>query len=181
MNDGVDARAIDVAVQLREGASEIQTDPFGERDDRAFLAPAVHLRLGKLEELALQDLVTAERPCHDQVAHAVRQASLGDDGPLAWIVEHCGVSMPPDLALAVLARVGRQREQLIAALRSFVPGRLAYNLPFDLLSSVSIARDIARTAGDARAAARWQAIVDRHAQALADRDRVIALVLIHAM
>jgi hypothetical protein len=46
---------------------------------------------------------------------------------------------------------------------------------------VSADRDVERVAGDVRGAARLQAIVDRHLQAFSDRDRAVALVLLHAM
>jgi hypothetical protein len=38
-------------------------------------------------------------------------------------------------------------------------------------------RDLMRVSGNTDLAARWQAIVDRHARMLADRDRAIALML----
>jgi hypothetical protein len=38
-------------------------------------------------------------------------------------------------------------------------------------------RDVMRIGGEAALAASWQAIVDRHAKVLADRDRVIAWML----
>jgi hypothetical protein len=179
--DGVDPRAIDVAVQLREGVPALQTDPFGEHDNRAFYAPPILLRLGRLDDPTLEQLVPPDRTCEEPAAAALRRAWLGDGEPRASIFERCGVSAPLDLLLAVLPRVTRQRERLAAALGAFRAGYIAYKPPFDVVASVTAVRDLARAAGDAITAARLQAIAARHLQAFADRDRAVALVLVHAM
>lgn len=81
--------------------------------------------------------------------------------------------------LGLLPRITNHREDVIAALRLFRDDLTAYSvdyLPFRTTGDMMWYRDLARLAGDAKDANAWQAIIDRHAAVLADRQKLTAFL-----
>lgn len=109
---------------------------------------------------------------------ALAAAMHGDGGPLADAVEHTGApwSQAAALLLALAPGVTTGRAQLSTALRA-LSGPATADL-FGFLWSLAMRRDLARVAGDDATAARDQAILDRYREMLADRDRLIAFLLL---
>ena len=88
-----------------------------------------------------------------------------------------------DDVLALLPRITKDRDRLSAAMswRRLDFDVAPRGVPFKFLTRASYRRDLARAAGDLAVAHRWQAIIDTHMSVLADRDRVIALILWHRL
>jgi hypothetical protein len=174
-----DPQALDLAIQLREGAPKIELDPFGDHAGFRQTIASDHaaLRWG----VASDDIIdTFEYYSYGTLAPAqvaVRAAAHGDAGPLADVVERSNGSwrIAAPAMLAVLPQLTRDRERLVGALR-WLEAPVVYEL-FDYLHWLALRRDVARLAGDAAAASRCQAILDRYRGMLADREKAIALVL----
>jgi hypothetical protein len=81
----------------------------------------------------------------------------------------------PGVLLALVPGATRDRARLAAALHALDGPRTSS--VFEFLWSLAIRRDLARVAGDP-AATRYQAILDRYREMLADRDKLIAFLLL---
>jgi hypothetical protein len=122
--------------------------------------------------------------CQNDEQTGYSDAMSGDGQRLASFIEYCG-DMPSTFRrsmLAALPYVVRHREELRAAIRGFhisdrFNGGEPDGSPFQFVRDAVTQRDLMRVSGNTDLAARWQAIVDRHARMLADRDRAIASML----
>lgn len=104
-------------------------------------------------------------------------AVRGDGGPIAEVLRRCRLYWPEHAYLeALLPRVKRHRAELAVALRMFRERSIGGS-PFRMLDHYARYRDLARLAGDAEEAARWQELVDRFVTVLADRRRAQALAI----
>jgi hypothetical protein len=111
-------------------------------------------------------------------AQAVLQAAAdGNGAPLATVVEHNAAPWThvAGIVIAVLPRIAA-REPLATAVRTI--GLPPLHHLFDFLGSLAMRRDLARAIDDDATAARCQAILDRYATMLADRDKAIAIALL---
>lgn len=165
----VDARAFAAVLELR-----------GERADLPFIRmpgaeDEVELRRG---EDRLDNIGFYPESCKDDYRAAIRAAQDGDGAPLGEVLQRCSTSWiwTHRQLLAVLPRITRNREALAEPLRYFIED-IAISPPFTDVAYAAFRRDLHALAGDAEEAARWQAIVAAHAPVLADRDRVVALLL----
>jgi len=106
---------------------------------------------------------------------AVATALRGDGGPLA--ARLLGINALDRVAvLAVLPLVTTHRPELAEALRLFEPHWLTMD-PFDVVGDAAIRRDLLRLVGSRAAAEPWHRIVLAQLAMLADRDKLIALLL----
>ncbi len=126
-------------------------------------------------------LQVSPEACTDRVTAAYASAAAGDGGPLAAVFHDCDVEELDGEALAnVLPMVHRNREALAMALRTWNAEPAGWVDTTSTMAFVAEAldrRDLARLVGDEAGAARWQAIIARHAAVFADRDRLIAMLL----
>ncbi len=119
--------------------------------------------------------------CGPEFVAAIARARTGDGGPLATVLRECDAFETENpTILRALPYLTSHQAELVPLLRwrrgRITTYRLDY-VPFHYLDDAMMNRDLARLVGDAAEGARWQAIIDRHAAVLADRDRVIALLL----
>jgi tetratricopeptide (TPR) repeat protein len=154
---------------------EIAPDPAITHGHPA-VAPLADLRDGRLS----RDLHLAAYGRDDAILGALPTAIAGDGASLARALEdarpmwisHAGV------VLAVVPRIKQHRAELATAFHNFHGDyNAAGHMPFNLLSEVSLRRDLARLAGDEASAKHWQALIDAQLPVLDDPEKVIALVL----
>jgi hypothetical protein len=121
------------------------------------------------------------RHCEERADRAMQAAFAGDGAPLADLVRACMPMQRIETIVAVLPLVQRGRARLAAAFRALDDDSLALvmadDVPFGAISTFALRRDLARLAGDDAGAAGWQAIIDRHMAALADRQRLTAMIV----
>lgn len=121
-----------------------------------------------------------ERRAGDTFISALHQAVSGDGGPLAQELRGHTSREVPTVLFAVIPAVTRNRAELVDALRTVRPEvylSWTVDCAFGGLDTLVGLRDLARVAGDTERAASWQAIVDRRLAPLADRDRLLTLLL----
>jgi hypothetical protein len=114
-----------------------------------------------------------------EVLVAIARATEGDGLPLADLHERVndrlfGLRMADEYLLALAPLVKTHREELARAVRNR-PSRQRG------LHEMAVERDILRMLGDEKGAARLQAIVDRTAKALGDKERLKATLLAGAL
>lgn len=171
---GEDHDVIATMIALHEGS------PVPAGHVHPELADAVALRAGTLS--GDRDGVYPES-CKADLDAAVGKAIAGDGGPLAKVFSECDVfnsEMPAQLP-GILPHVTSHRAELADVLRAYRDALSSYpphHVPFRLVDDLARYRDVAHLAGDDAEAARLQRIIDRHARVLADRDRMIALMML---
>lgn len=168
--------ALDLAIELHLG------EPL--EPGRA-QAESVEQHVWTLAGISKQDFTTRVFDrfdlCPVRLKTAFQTTFPGDGAALASLMAYCPNShWPSALVLAALPAVTAHRDELREALRGF-HGDFDASVaePLYLAHHAMIQRDVMRLGGDPPAAVRWQAILDRHTKALADHDRVIALMLWH--
>ena len=115
--------------------------------------------------------------CKGPYQAAIAAAQRGDGRPLVDVLHRCAVFWRPGPLLAVVARVKTGRAALADALTWYRDESLPnYDFPFGWIDYVVLRRDLVGLAGADAERARWQAIARREVAALADRDRVTALL-----
>jgi hypothetical protein len=128
---------------------------------------------------------------------ALHAASAGDGLPLARALERCELHWSDaGLILAVLPKVQHGRAELAEALRwyhdnhtgefeaasglysepSDSPKPAFDEVPFRVLADAVTRRDLAQLVGDHDGATRWQTIIDRQLDVLADTDTLVAFL-----
>jgi hypothetical protein len=116
---------------------------------------------------------------HADVILAFVAAKNGDGLPLAQLHERVnergGLGLRDEYLLAIAPSVKAHREELARAIRNRPRSGID---PTDLVHELAIERDLLRLLGDTKGAERWQAIIDRHAKALGDREKLKALLLL---
>jgi hypothetical protein len=117
---------------------------------------------------------------HADVIVAIVRALDGDGRPLARLYERdrdrSGLGLVDDYLLAIAPSVKTHREELARAIRN---RRASFaNEPTDLVHEFAMERDVLRLLGDTKGAERLQAIIDHHAKALGDREKLKALLLL---
>ena len=159
----------------------------GELPERRLLAyasyeDAIALRHGELTNLHLDSLVLDRRRC--SVAEPLRSAITGDGRPLAELLQRCTVfeSRLAPWLLGVLPHVIEHRDELARVLRyrswRWLTPRISI---FDAVDAFAHERDVARLAGDNERAEQLQGRIDRHADLLGDKQRVVALAISQAL
>jgi len=165
-------------IALRDTTLELAEPPPAAAD----FSDLIRVRRGDPVHSAVFTELTPDE-CKTALAPALAAAQAGDGAPLAEVFRTCRVMWidVPDYLLAVLPRVTRHREELARALRLYhaipTPSITNERLPFGDLDNIVASRDLARLAGDAEATAAWSALYARRTKPLADRDRLIALLL----
>jgi len=176
---------------LATAAATARTVPDGAAETRAELLARIALRtptrpldaaLPEFSDIRVTDavslrngaLATTSMPDISDVA-AIHAALRGDGGPLA--ARLLTTNMLDRMAvLGVLPRVATARPELAEALRLFEPHWLSSD-PFELIDNAASRRDLLRLAGAPASAEPWQRIILAQLAMLADRDKLIALLL----
>lgn len=140
----------------------------------------VALRGGDTSLFSAKASVVIEE-CKPNVRQALGAAANGDGGPLADLIETChpNTAFLEEL-LAVAPRVRFGRERLAIAVRGLSEDIDARS-PFEIVHRLAWMRDVVRALGDPTRADRWQAIIDRHMDAFASRERLVALLLFQTL
>jgi hypothetical protein len=177
-----DAQELDLEIQLREGASPLALDPFADHTGFRTTAASDHAALRR--GVVASDLVPAFAAYAlgvDVAQPALGAAARGDGGPLADVIGRTAASWStaPGVLLALIPGVTRDRERLSVALHT-LQGPSTSSV-FEFLWSLAMRRDLARVASDEAAATRCQAILDRYREMLADRDKLIAFLLVEQL
>jgi hypothetical protein len=169
-------RRLGYVVALRTGKPIPPFEPATEISGR--LEDAIAIRGGAPVHESVMHLDMRPPACTTMAVRALDEAAAGDGLVLAHLFEHCidvpAMSIDPLYLFAVAPSVTKHREELAIALRNWP---LDGGLPFGQVHAFAIKRDLARLLGDDAEATRLQAIVDRHAKVLGDRDRVTAIFL----
>ena len=81
--------------------------------------------------------------------------------------------------LGVLPRIDKGRPELAARIPYLhtLFGTSFNDVPFVIVRDAALHRDLAKLSGDTDGAKRWQALIDRHLAALADHDRLVAMMV----
>lgn len=174
----LDPDGLDVELQLREDASPVGLGlPEDDADVRYPPTSAyAALRSGVVAE-SLHQAFTDSSAVPEHRA-ALLAAAHGDADPLAALIERNTVSWfaAAGVLVTVIPRIVVHRERLDAVwLTSTAPSMTEV---FTFLSRLAMHRDLARTIGDLATASRCQEILARYAAALADRNKLIALLLL---
>jgi hypothetical protein len=130
------------------------------------LTDAVSIRNGTLAARSMPD--------REDVA-ALSAAVRSDGGPLAARLLNIN-GLDRMAVLAVLPRATSHRPELAEALRLFEPHWVMAD-PFEVVDDAASRRDLLRLAGTPAAAEPWQRIILGQLAMLADRDKLIALLL----
>jgi len=147
-----------------------------ERGRHPGLDEALALRQGVVPE-ELQRYMDEDSPFRA----LIRRAVDGDGEALALALQEAhlqweGFALP---LLGLLPRITRNTDAAASAVRMFRNELTTYgydHIPFRLLSDVVMYRDAARLVGDTADAKQWQAIVDRYAAMLGDRQKLTAFL-----
>lgn len=177
------AEALEIGIAVRTGGPL----PASIAEVHPAVADAASLRgaRGPRTDAVAARFATFEQACVPLVEAAFDPARQSEGGPLAEVLERCTIhwSRAPVLLLARLPSITSERDRVNRAARllrdSFGSGTLG--LPFRFLQRAAIERDLARLTDTPEAAAAWQALIDAHARVLADRDRMIAMILWHKL
>jgi len=163
-------RALEAAIVLRTA----RLDPPSSWSEETFV-PGAGVRRG--EPLDKRDVILQEE-CTVGLENVVASAQHGDGTPLARLLRRCQViDFSSWLVFALLPRITSGRAELADALRWQTDTSFDNDLPFSAMAAAGTKRDLLRLAGADGEADDWQAIVDRHAAVLQNRDRLVALVL----
>lgn len=140
----------------------------------------VTLRKGKIPE-DVEYLLTGafSGDCKARLLSGVKSAQAGDGAELAEVFRRCHVywNSTQKALLAVMPLVTKHREELAEAVRWFRNDSTTYSLgyiPFRFLENIAWYRNLAAAIRDTEQVATWQAIFDRHANLLDDRQKLIA-------
>jgi hypothetical protein len=155
----------------------LQTRALVDPDDVHYpFERAARVRRGEhIAELAYLNPET----CKLAYERAVDDARRGDGRALAAVHRRCNVhAISPSVLFGVLPLIDKGRDELAHALRLHRREVSDYHFPFTFLESAWWTRDISRMVGDNEEYERWKAIYDRHAAVLADREKLIALLIL---
>jgi hypothetical protein len=163
-----------LSLAIRDGSPLV----LGDKRDHPGNDEAISLREGKVDGKIQQYL---DEEVGTQLRANLTRAANGDGlGLVAALQEPFlqwqAFALP---VLGLLPRITSHREEALAALRLFRNDYSGYEgatIPFKAVSDYIQYRDVARLAGDAEDAERWQTIIDRYAVVLRDRQRLTALV-----
>jgi len=171
-----EAGSLETALALRAG------EPLPEDAEHHVGADpdAIAIRLGEPLGATRFPLRSEVRVSGPDLLEALRAAVAGDATQLDDALATRGLAVTTGTAqlFALWPRVARDRERLAGHIRMIAHGDTRGRGLLERIAYAALRRDLALLIGDQAVAGEWQGIVERDLAPLADRDRLVGLILL---